>query len=93
MADAIPVQVCYALPDRQIVRDLFVAAGTTLQQAIERSGILQEFPGIDLTKNPVGIFGKIRQLDAILVENDRAEIYRPLIVDPKEARRRRAVKK
>lgn len=93
MADAIPVQVCYALPDRQIVRDLSVAAGTTLQQAVVQSGILQKFPEIDLAKNHVGIFGKIRQLDASLGAHDRVEIYRSLIVDAQEARRRRAAKK
>lgn len=93
MADTIPVQVCYALPDRQIVRDLFVTAGTSLQQAIEQSGILQALPEINLAHERVGIFGKTRSLDVILREHDRVEIYRPLIVDPKEARRRRAMKK
>lgn len=89
MADAINVQVCYALADRQVVHDLSVPAGATLRQAIEQSGVLQEFPGIDLEQNRVGIFGKIKPLDAPLRERDRIEIYRPLSIDAKEARRKR----
>ncbi len=93
MADAIHIQVCYATPQAQVLRDLKVAVGTTLCQAIEQSGIVQEFPEIDLATNCVGIFGKVKTLDAALREQDRIEIYRPLIADAKDARRRRAAKK
>jgi hypothetical protein len=93
MADAIHIQVCYATPQAQVLRDLKVAVGTTLRQAIEQSGIVQEFPEIDLATNRVGIFGKVKTLDAALREQDRIEIYRPLIADAKDARRRRAAKK
>jgi uncharacterized protein len=94
MADGLlHVQVCYARPDVQVVRDLDVPAGTTLRQAIERSGVLRDLPDIDLAACRVGIFGKLKDLDAVLREQDRIEIYRPLIADPKEARRRRAGKK
>jgi hypothetical protein len=59
-------------------------------EAIERSGIIERFPEIDLAKNKVGIFGKLAKLDKVLQPGDRVEIYRPLIADPKEARKKRA---
>jgi uncharacterized protein len=90
MAD-IRVQVCYARPDRQFLLELNVPDGTTLQAAVERSGLLGQASEIDLDKCKVGIHGKAKPLDTVLRENDRVEIYRPLIADPKESRRRRAV--
>lgn len=94
MADGLlHVQVCYAKPDAQFLRDLDVPAGATLREAIERSGVLQQHREIDLAVNRVGIFGKARELDAVLREHDRVEIYRALIADPKESRRKRAAKK
>ncbi|TDY02460.1 RnfH family protein [Thiohalophilus thiocyanatoxydans] len=89
----LPVEVAYARPDMQEIIPLDVAPGTTVQQAIELSGILEQFPEIDLAQNKVGIFGKITRGDTELRERDRVEIYRPLIADPKESRRRRAAKK
>ncbi|MEC4719431.1 RnfH family protein [Noviherbaspirillum sp. CPCC 100848] len=86
----IGVEVCHALPDRQLRRALRMREGSTLGQAIEQSGLLQEVPGIDLGSARVGIYGKLKSLDTILRDRDRIEIYRPLIADPKEARRRRA---
>lgn len=86
----VAVQVVYALPDAQTRIDIMVAPGTTVRQAIEQSGILQLFPNIDLLTAKVGIFGKIVPLDRLLRDRDRVEIYRPLIADPKAARRRRA---
>lgn len=88
----IGVEVCHALPARQFRRTLRLQQGSTLGQAIEQSGLLQEAPGIDLESARVGIYGKLKSLDTILRDRDRVEIYRPLIADPKEARRRRAVK-
>ena len=91
MAEAsIEVEVCHALPDGSFSRPLTVPAGTTLQQAVEQSGLLQEIPGIDLAVNVVGIYGKKKPLDTVLRAHDRVEVYRPLQADPKEARRRRA---
>ena len=89
----IRVQVSYAMPDRQILRELTMPEGATLEEAIRASGILQEEPEIDLNNHRVGVFGKLKPLDTVLRENDRVEIYRPLIADPKESRRQRAVKK
>lgn len=87
---SIEIEVIYALSDNQIIRQLSLPVGTTAQQAVELSGIISIFPEIDLSKNKLGIFGKLVEADAILRNRDRVEIYRPLIVDPKERRRRRA---
>ncbi len=84
------VEIAYALPEKQSLIAVEVAAGTTLKQAIEESKILQLYPQIDLSKNKTGIFGKIAKLDAILREKDRVEIYRDLIADPKKVRKQRA---
>ncbi len=86
------LQVCYALPDTQTLIDLELPEGATLQQAVDASGILKRHPDIDLTKQKVGVFGKLRPLDGVLTQYDRVEIYRPLIVDPKTARQRRVEK-
>lgn len=91
MAEAmITVEVAYARPTEQALEQLQVPEGTTIEAAIRRSGVLQRFPEIDLTHNKVGIFGKASKLSATLEPGDRIEIYRPLIADPKEARRKRA---
>jgi putative ubiquitin-RnfH superfamily antitoxin RatB of RatAB toxin-antitoxin module len=87
------VQVCYATPQRQILLNLIVPAGTVLQEAIVQSSILTQAPEIDLAVNRVGIYGKLKTLETVLREHDRIEIYRPLIADPKESRRKRAEKK
>lgn len=84
------VEVVYALPERQVVIALEVGEGTTALAAIERSGILQQFPEADPRRDGVGVFGKRVTLDRPLREGDRVEIYRPLIADPKAARRERA---
>ncbi|MGH8763961.1 MAG: RnfH family protein [Nitrosospira sp.] len=86
----IEIEVAYALPDNQTVLRLDLPAGTTAQQAVEVSGILGIFPEISFPQNKLGIFGKLIKPDTILRSRDRIEIYRPLIVDPKEGRRRRA---
>lgn len=87
----INIEVSYALPDEQIIIPLQVNSTTTIQQAIEQSGILTSNPEIDLSKNKTGIFSKIAPLDKILNADDRVEIYRPLIADPKEVRKQRAM--
>lgn len=90
MGNEITVEVAYALPQEQVVLSLSVAPGATIQQAIEQSGILKKFPDIDLTRNKLGIFGKLSKPDTVLRDRDRVEIYRPLIADPKEVRKKRA---
>lgn len=88
--DRIKVEVAYALPEEQVIIPLEVEVGTTVRQAVERSGILQRFMDIDLKSNKVGVFGKLTKPDTVLRANDRVEIYRPLVADPKEVRRQRA---
>ncbi len=92
--DTIRVEVAYALPDEQVLLSLEVPEGTTAREAVERSGILERFPEIDLGgTNKLGIFGRLTRADQPLRDRDRVEIYRPLKADPKETRRRRAAKK
>jgi putative ubiquitin-RnfH superfamily antitoxin RatB of RatAB toxin-antitoxin module len=93
MANQLHVQLCYATQVHDYLRELVVEEGTTIAQAIAHSGILKELPEIDLALQPVGLYGKKRALDTLLREHDRIEIYRPLVADPKESRRRRADKK
>jgi putative ubiquitin-RnfH superfamily antitoxin RatB of RatAB toxin-antitoxin module len=87
------VEVAYAKPEVQVIRRVEVAEGATAEHAIRASGLLARFPEIDLAQNKIGIFGKPCPLDRPLRPGDRVEIYRPLIADPKEARRSRAVRK
>ena len=89
----IRIQICYARPDRQFLLNQEVASGTTIQQAIQNSGIIQQAPEIDVTVLRVGIYGKLKTLDTVLREHDRVEIYRSLIADPKDSRRKRAENK
>lgn len=86
----IRVEVAYAKGAEQALLAVDAAQGLTVRDAIERSGILGRFPGIDLAVNKIGIFGKVTKLDHTLADGDRVEIYRPLIADPKEARKKRA---
>ncbi|NMM28075.1 MAG: RnfH family protein [Glaciimonas sp.] len=92
-AEDMHVQVCYAKPGIQLLRDVSVLPGTNLQAAIMQSGILRDMPEIDLLTCRVGIYAKLKTLETILRDGDRIEIYRPLIADPKESRRRRADRK
>jgi uncharacterized protein len=87
------VEIAYARPDEQVLLELDVAPGTTVEQAIRLSGVLTRFPEIDLKRQKVGIFGSVVERGRLLRAGDRVEIYRPLIVDPKEARVRRARRK
>ena len=88
--DEITVEVAYALPERQVIIELVVDRGTTLEQAIELSGICGQFNEIDLNRNRVGIFGKLAKRSDELQPGDRVEIYRPLIADPRAVRKQRA---
>ena len=89
VGSAIEVEVVYGVTGARVLRRK-VAQPCTLRQAIEQSGILDVYPDIDLEKNKVGVFGKARAPDEPARPGDRIEIYRPLFLDPKEARRRRA---
>ncbi len=88
--DLIEVEVAYALPGTQTVVTLKVPVGTTVREAIARSGIAAQSAGGDWNTVAVGICGTRASLATVLHEHDRVEIYRPLIADPKQARRRRA---
>lgn len=88
----IPIEVAYALPAQQTLLALTVPVGTTLRAAVELSGILKQHPEINGQTAVFGIFGKIEKSPdtRLLNAGDRIEIYRPLQIDPKEARRARA---
>lgn len=90
MGRPLRVEVVYALPERQVVIALEVEEATTALRAIEQSGILRQFPQADPRRDGVGVFAKQVTLDTPLRDGDRVEIYRPLIADPKAARRERA---
>lgn len=90
MPDKLHVEVAYALPERQFLQKLRVPVGTSVEQAITASGVLLQFPQLDLTACKVGIWNRVVKLDQQLAEGDRIEIYRPLIADPKEVRKQRA---
>lgn len=84
------VEVAYAKPEQQVIIPLTVETGCTARQAVDLSGILNQFPELDADKLDLGVFGKVVRPDTALHHLDRVEIYRPLIADPKEVRRQRA---
>ena len=86
----VKIEVAYASVDEQVVIAVDCEAGDTVEQAIQKSGILQRFSEIDLQKNKLGIFSVAVKLGHVLHDGDRIEIYRPLLIDPKQARRVRA---
>ena len=88
--ESINVEVAYAMPEKQIIRAVNVDAGTTIGAAIVQSGIMMDFPDLELEDAKVGIFGKAALMTTVLSNGERVEIYRPLIADPKEVRRKRA---
>lgn len=89
----ITVEVVYADATRQLLTSLQIKKGTTVIDAVRLSGIPEEFPELDLEKAKMGLFSKLVNKQQILEPFDRVEIYRPLLVDPKELRRRRAGRK
>jgi uncharacterized protein len=86
------IEVVYGVPNKQELLSVVVAENTTVEQAIIESGILTLFPDIDLSVNKVGVWNRTVKLSEVLRDTDRIEIYRPLIADPKEVRKRRAEK-
>ena len=89
MSESLNIEIVYALPHEQTLLRMQVPVGCTVTAAIKMSGILNKYPTIDLAVNKLGIFGKLVKPDTILREQDRIEIYRPLLADPKEIRRQR----
>ncbi|RWU23923.1 RnfH family protein [Pseudomonas alkylphenolica] len=88
------VEVAYATAEQQWLLTLEVAAGTTLREAVRLSGLAEQVPGLDAEACPLGIFGKVvKEADQqTVVDGDRIEVYRPLMIDPKEVRKQRADK-
>lgn len=90
MADPIFIEVVYARPDKQVLRKMTVASGTTAREAIEDARLAEEFPDLVVDETALGVFSRKVAPDYVLKPGDRLEIYRPLVADPKESRRRRA---
>lgn len=86
------VEVVYALPHRQALVQLQVDAGCTVWDAAQRAALSEQFPELDLTTMPLGIFGRLvsNPHETTVKAGDRIEIYRPLVIDPKELRRAKA---
>lgn len=87
------IEVAYAEPGKQSLLAFQVACGTTARQAVLQSALVTEFPHVDFAATPIGIFGKKVKDSAPLREGDRVEVYRALLIDPKENRRRKAAAK
>lgn len=90
MGDRISVEVVYALPDRQVLRRVELDAPARVADAVAAARLDVEFPGEPLGDCAVGIWGRVVGRDATLRDGDRVELYRPLVMDPREARRQRA---
>lgn len=86
------VELIYATLTDQSIATINIKAGDTINDVIVSSGLLQKHPEIDLSINKVGIYNQVKKLDEIVKNGDRVEIYRALIADPKEVRRKRALK-
>jgi hypothetical protein len=91
-ASQMSIEVVYGVPTKQKIFTVDINAGATVEQAILASGVLTLFTEIDLTVNKVGIWNRVVKLSEVLNDLDRIEIYRPLLADPKEVRKRRAEK-
>jgi putative ubiquitin-RnfH superfamily antitoxin RatB of RatAB toxin-antitoxin module len=84
------IEIIYALEDQQKLLTQNLQDEQTVQAAIQQSGILERYPELDIATMIVGIFGKKTKMTQVLRAHDRIEIYRPLIADPKEVRKRKA---
>lgn len=89
-SELLRIRVIYALPDHQATVDLQLPAGTSLTEAVTRSGLLQKFPEAAARPLACAIFGRAVPLTYELRDGDRIEILRPLLVDPKQSRRETA---
>ena len=83
------IEVVYGLPSKQVLKKMNVQNGCTAREAVCQSGLDEIFSELDLQTAPLGIFGKSVKDETLLRDKDRIEIYRPLLIDPKEARRKR----
>lgn len=92
MSEKIKVEVLFAYPDKVFLKKMELDQPLSVQNVILQSGVLQKFTEIDLRENKVGIFSRPVKLTDMVEDGDRIEIYRPLIADPKEMRRKRAEK-
>ncbi len=92
VTEKISIEVVYGVPHKQKILTVLVDEGTNVEQAIIDSGIIKLFPEIDLNVNKVGIWNRAVKLSEVLADLDRIEVYRPLIADPKDVRKRRAEK-
>jgi putative ubiquitin-RnfH superfamily antitoxin RatB of RatAB toxin-antitoxin module len=88
----IVVEVAYALPHRQWLIELSVPPGTTCREVLLRSGLSRECPGLDVDRLAIGVFGEVCESTRIVEEGDRVEVYRPLLIDPREQRRNRVAR-
>ncbi len=79
------ITVAYALPHEQVLEDMEVPEGTTAEEAIAMSHVLEKYPEIDFAVNKVGVLGKLSALSSVLRDGDRVEIYRPLPKKPRDA--------
>ncbi len=91
-ADKVTIEVVYGVPHKQKILTLLVDEGSSVEQAILDSGVIALFPEIDLTVNKVGVWNRAVKLSDTVNDLDRIEVYRPLIADPKDVRKRRAEK-
>lgn len=92
MSEKIKVEVVYAYPEKYFLKKMELDQPLTIQNVIVQSGVLEKYKEIDLRENKVGIFSRPAKLTDTVENGDRIEIYRPLIADPKEMRRKRAEK-
>lgn len=92
MSDKIKVEVVYAYPDKFFLKKIELDQVLSVQNVILQSGVLEKYTEIDLRENKVGVFSRTVKLTDMVEDGDRIEIYRPLIADPKEMRRKRAEK-
>ena len=83
----IGVEVACATPEKQLILKIEVPLGTSAREAVELSGIEKEFPQLDIPHSAIGVFGEVVQDNCLLKQQDRVEVYRPLINDPRETRR------
>ncbi|MDO4698728.1 MAG: RnfH family protein [Pasteurellaceae bacterium] len=89
-AEKIVVEVAYAYPEKYFLKKVYLDSPMTIQNVILQSGVLEKYTEIDLRENKIGIFSRPAKLTDLVEHGDRIEIYRPLIADPKEIRRKRA---
>lgn len=84
------VEIVFALPGRQVLQSMELPEGSTVADAIRRSALMREFPAVDFDQLQAGVWGKLVERGRVLLDGDRVELYRPLMMDPREARRLKA---